>query len=57
VIPPPRRARHNAGKGGAIMRIPSRPEEIEDDVTVNLAWTLIGLLVFIAACVYFFPYG
>ena len=35
------------------MRIPSRPEEIEDELTIHpVAWTLLGLIVFIAAYVY-----
>jgi len=41
------------------MHIPSRPEEIQgDDLGVHrVTWTLLGLLLFIAACVYFFPGG
>ena len=41
------------------MRIPSRPEEIQDDeLEVHpVAWTLLGLILFIASCVYFFPEG
>ena len=41
------------------MRIPSTPEEIQgNDLEVQrVAWTLLGLLLFIAACVYFFPGG
>ena len=36
------------------MRIPSRPEEIEDELDIHpVAWTLLGLIVFVAACVYF----
>ena len=36
------------------MRSPSRPEEIEDELSIHpVAWTMLGLIVFISACVYF----
>ena len=38
------------------MRIPSTPEEIEEDQR-PIGWMLIGLAGFIALCVYFFPGG
>ena len=41
------------------MHIPSTPEEIQGDgpEVHRVAWTLLGLLLFIASCVYFFPGG